>query len=155
MIGACHGQAKRGRPVRKRKPRRQHMDYRRVVGVQKDSFAKLELARPMSDDRVTVFLGDDESSFCLDAKDLCACSPFFASALTGGFREAKDRVVRLPEVDAETFELFEKWLRDRRIPELKERDWKLLCKFFVLTDYLQLSSVLLAQRDKEHRRRKP
>lgn len=76
----------------------------------------------MSDRKVTILVGDDEDTFYLYGKELYVCSLFFASALTGGFKETEEWVVRLPEVDAETFGIFERWLSDRRLSELKDLD---------------------------------
>ncbi|KAK3938104.1 hypothetical protein QBC46DRAFT_365732 [Diplogelasinospora grovesii] len=95
----------------------------------------------MSNGKVTILVREDENTFHLDGKELYGCSQFFASALTGGFREAEESIVRLPEIDAQTFRIFERWLSGQRISGFKDLDWRLLCKFFVLTDYLQVSSV--------------
>jgi hypothetical protein len=57
---------------------------------------------------ITVLVGDDKNAFYLDEQQLCACSPVFLSMLRSGFREAKERVVLLPEVDAKTFWVFER-----------------------------------------------
>jgi hypothetical protein len=118
---------------------------------------------------VTVLVGDDKHPFHLDEQQLCACSPFFHSMLTDGFKETHERVVLLPEVDVEIFRVFERWLSnlelsefedldwpfDRRSPVFEDLDWPLLCKFFFLTDYLQASSAqkpllqaLASKRDK-------
>jgi hypothetical protein len=102
---------------------------------------------------VTVLVGDDKHPFHLEEQQLCACSPFFRSVLTNGFKETHERVVLLPEVDVETFQVFEGWLSNLKLSEFKDLDWlfdcespvfedldwPLLCKFFFLTDYLQAS----------------
>ncbi|KAF2500044.1 hypothetical protein BU16DRAFT_522892 [Lophium mytilinum] len=41
---------------------------------------------------------------------LCSYSDFFRAALQGGFKEAKEKRVALPEEDPEVFELFVQWL---------------------------------------------
>ena len=56
---------------------------------------------------VTILVEDNKHPFHLDAQQLCAHSPFFHSALTNGFKETHERVVLLPDVDAETFQLFD------------------------------------------------
>ena len=101
---------------------------------------------------VTILVGDNKRPFQLDERRLCACLSFFHSTLTNGFRETHERVVLLPEVEAETFQVFERWLSDLEREELDwpfncrssvfdDLDWLLLCKFFCLTDYLQAAYV--------------
>jgi hypothetical protein len=41
---------------------------------------------------------------------LCNTSPFFRSALKGSFAEASKRSIELPEDDADSFDLFVRWL---------------------------------------------
>jgi hypothetical protein len=90
---------------------------------------------------ITVLVGDDKHAFHPDEQQLCACSPVFLSMLKSGFREAEERVVLLPEVDAETFRVFERWLSNRGESVFEDLDVALLCKVFLLLDYLQVSSV--------------
>jgi BTB/POZ domain len=90
---------------------------------------------------ITVLVGDDKHAFHPDEQQLCACSPVFLSMLRNGFREAEERVVLLPEVDAETFRVFERWLSNRGESVFEDLDLALLCKVFFLMDYLQVSSV--------------
>ena len=118
---------------------------------------------------VTVLVGIDKHPFHLEEQQLCACSPFFRAVLTDGFKETHERVVLLPEVDVETFQVFEGWLSKLKLSEFKDLDWlfdcespvfedldwPLLCKFFFLTDYLQASwaqkpllQALVSKRDK-------
>jgi hypothetical protein len=99
---------------------------------------------------VTVLVGDDKHPFHLDEQQLCACSPFFRSMLTDGFKEAHERVELPLEVDVETFRVFERWLSNPelsefeyldwplncRSPVFEDLDWTLLYKFFFLTNYL-------------------
>jgi hypothetical protein len=104
---------------------------------------------------VTVLVGDAKHPFHLDEQQLCACSSFFHSTLTNGFKETHEQVVLLPEVDAETFQVFERWLSNlqaskfedldwpfnRRPSVFEDLDWPLLCKVFFLSEYLQASSL--------------
>ena len=43
--------------------------------------------------------------------------------LTDGFKETHERVVLLPEVDVETFQVFEGWLSNLKLSEFKDLDW--------------------------------
>ena len=92
----------------------------------------------------TILVGDDKHAFHPDEADeqqLCACLPVFLSMLRSGFREAEERVVLLPEVDAETFRVFERWLSNRGESVFEDLNVALLCKVFLLVDYLQVSLV--------------
>jgi hypothetical protein len=71
---------------------------------------------------VTVLVGDDKHLFHLEERQLCACSRFFRSMLTNGFKETHERVVLLPEVDVETFQVFERWLSTLKLSEFKDLD---------------------------------
>ncbi len=90
---------------------------------------------------ITVLVGDNKHAFHPDEQQLFACSPVFLSMLRSGFREAEERVVLLPEVDAETFRVFERWLSNRGESVFDDLDLVLLCKVFFLMDYLQVLSV--------------
>ncbi|KAF8864484.1 hypothetical protein BDZ45DRAFT_13627 [Acephala macrosclerotiorum] len=85
---------------------------------------------------VTVLVGDNKHPFHLNEQKLCTCSSFFLSMLSSGFQESEERIVLLPEVDAEPFQVFERLLSNHGVSELEDLDWALLCKFFLLTDYL-------------------
>ncbi len=90
---------------------------------------------------IIVLVGGDKHAFHPDEQQLCACLPVFLSMLRSGFREAEERVVLLPEVDAESFQVFERWLSNCGESVFEDLDLALLCKVFYLMDYLQVSSV--------------
>ncbi|KAF2679122.1 hypothetical protein K458DRAFT_259155, partial [Lentithecium fluviatile CBS 122367] len=50
--------------------------------------------------------GDDVQSFWAHKELICSKSDFFAKALNGKWKEADENVVKLPEVEAEIFELY-------------------------------------------------
>jgi hypothetical protein len=56
--------------------------------------------------------------------------------LKSGFREAEERVVLLLEVDAKAFRVFKRWLSNRGESVFEDLDVVLLCKVFLLLDYL-------------------
>jgi hypothetical protein len=64
---------------------------------------------------VTILVGDNKHPLYLDEQQLCACSSFFVSLLRSGFKEGIERIVLLPDVEAATFQVFERWLSDREI----------------------------------------
>jgi hypothetical protein len=85
---------------------------------------------------ITVLVGDDKHAFHPNEQQLCAYSPFFFSMLKSRFREAEERVVLLLDVDAETFWVFKRWLSNRGEFVFEDLDVALLCKVFLLLDYL-------------------
>lgn len=74
-------------------------------------------------------------------------SPFFEAALGRDFKEAHDRVVKLPEHTPEAFEIYLRWVYSSRIVVPNEADdneseaskamVSLLCRSYVLGDILQ------------------
>jgi hypothetical protein len=90
---------------------------------------------------ITVLVEDNKHTFYPDEQQLCTCLSVFLSMLRSRFREAEEQVVLLPEVGAETFQVFERWLSNCRESVFKDLDLALLCKVFFLMDYLQVSSV--------------
>jgi hypothetical protein len=89
--------------------------------------------------KVTILVG--KTKFCLNREELCDCSPYFKAALAGSFREATEQEVQLVDHDDETFEIFVRWLKGESVSKFEEFDWSLLCRFFILMDYLGISSV--------------
>jgi BTB/POZ domain len=71
---------------------------------------------------VTVLVGVNKHPFHLEEQQLCACSPIFRAMLTDGFKETHERVVLLPEVDVETFQVLDGWISNLKLSELK--DWE-------------------------------
>lgn len=55
---------------------------------------------------IEVLVGPTEEAFYVHKILLVSRSPFFKAALTGGWKEAKDGIVRLPEADVQSFEWF-------------------------------------------------
>ena len=56
--------------------------------------------------RVEVGTGDDLRSFTVHGAFLTFRSLFFRKALSGAWKEAKERLIKLPEDDSDTFELY-------------------------------------------------
>jgi hypothetical protein len=85
---------------------------------------------------ITVLVGDDKHAFHPNEQQLYTYSPVFLSMLKSGFREAEERVVLLLEVDTETFWVFKRWLSNCGELVFEDLDVVLLCKVFLLVDYL-------------------
>ncbi len=49
---------------------------------------------------------------------LCSCSRFFQAAIKSDFREAHEKVVRLPEVDPDVFESFLEWVYTKSLKHI-------------------------------------
>lgn len=79
-------------------------------------------------DEVTVLVGptDSERRFCFHEDVLCAHSKFFRAALSNGFKEEREMIVRLLEVDSEVFCTYTQWAYSGQIvsisPERLEHD---------------------------------
>lgn len=60
-------------------------------------------------------MGSEEAKSVVHKHILCRSSEFFQAAYRGEWREAIDKVVRLPEVDPDTFDLYLGWLYTKQI----------------------------------------
>lgn len=58
---------------------------------------------------VTVLVGVKEKQFTIPKALLTQRSTFFKAALEGGFKEAIEQQVKLPEADEEIFEIYVQW----------------------------------------------
>ncbi|KAI4919459.1 hypothetical protein J4E90_001594 [Alternaria incomplexa] len=63
-----------------------------------------------------IVVGPKAKRFTVQLNRIVYYSPFFLAALTGPFKEAKDKVVTLPDTEAKVFELFVYWLYHQRFP---------------------------------------
>ena len=59
---------------------------------------------------VQVKVGAHETLFSIHKKILCNVAPYFEAAFYGGFMEAKDQVLSLPDEDPVMFQHFELWV---------------------------------------------
>ncbi|KAI4652463.1 hypothetical protein J4E93_002666 [Alternaria ventricosa] len=63
-----------------------------------------------------IVVGPKAKRFTVQLNLIVYYSPFFLAALKGPFKEAKDKVVTLPDTEANIFELFVNWLYRQRFP---------------------------------------
>lgn len=70
----------------------------------------------------TVIVGPNKEPFVVYEALLTHYSEFFKAALTGEFKEAKEKFVTLEEEDKYTFEIFVHWLIYQRFPDAKSGD---------------------------------
>ncbi|KAK5689687.1 hypothetical protein LTR97_012686 [Elasticomyces elasticus] len=66
-------------------------------------------------DTITVLVGEEKVPFTIHTKTVRAKSKFFDAACQREWIEGRERVVKLPEVDPETFELYATWVYQGKI----------------------------------------
>lgn len=66
-------------------------------------------------DTITVLVGANENAYTIHESALTARSAFFRAAIAGGFKESGERVVRLPEVDVESWATYVHWIYSHEI----------------------------------------
>ena len=59
---------------------------------------------------VQVKVGPNKALFVFHKKILCNVAPYFGVAFEGGFVEARERVLELPDDDSTMFKHFELWV---------------------------------------------
>ncbi|KAK5164052.1 uncharacterized protein LTR77_010143 [Saxophila tyrrhenica] len=66
-------------------------------------------------DTITVLVGANEARFMLHKNVVCATSDFFRAACDGNWKEATDKVIRVPEAEPSVFQFYLAWLYTDRI----------------------------------------
>ncbi|KAK4888590.1 hypothetical protein LTR27_012542 [Elasticomyces elasticus] len=66
-------------------------------------------------DTITVLVGEEKVPFTIHTKTVRAKSKFFDAACQREWIEGRERVVKLPEVEPETFELYATWMYQGKI----------------------------------------
>ncbi|KUJ09058.1 uncharacterized protein LY89DRAFT_724594 [Mollisia scopiformis] len=108
---------------------------------------------------VSIFVGDVEQPWVLPEKLLCDHSPFFQAALKGGFQESCTKEVRLREANPLGFPLFVQWILTRRLRCPEEHDLYVadvdhclpLCSVYVLADMLDMKKLAMHAVDQVRR----
>ncbi|PVH96596.1 hypothetical protein DM02DRAFT_484747, partial [Periconia macrospinosa] len=70
--------------------------------------------------KVVVGQEPEQQTFLVHEEILCNCSEFFRRAMNGDWAESSDRVVKLPEDEADTFELYLNLVYTGNIPIKKD-----------------------------------
>jgi hypothetical protein len=70
----------------------------------------------------TVLVGHSKDRFVVHENLLTHYSEFFRAALTGSFKEAEDKIVKLGNTHGFTFECFVHWLYTQRFPDASKGD---------------------------------
>ncbi|KAF2833873.1 hypothetical protein CC86DRAFT_415864, partial [Ophiobolus disseminans] len=77
-----------------------------------------------------ILVGPKQVKFIVHENLLVQYSEFFRAALTGKFKEAEEKTVKLEEDDTTTFELFVHWLYYQRFPNKAHGDHNELIKLY-------------------------
>ena len=72
-------------------------------------FVKANIPRVNYNDEVIVLVGEEEQRFVAHKDFLCANSEFFEAACSEKWRKGKDRIVRLPEQNPVSFNIYLNW----------------------------------------------
>lgn len=105
---------------------------------------------------ITVKVGPAKKHYTLHTELLKYHSGFFRGALSGGFRETKDGIVFLKDIDTEAFDMFIDWLYQGFIPKgIQHHDAKaksesiaLRIRAYVLADRLMVPGMKVAVMDR-------
>jgi hypothetical protein len=77
--------------------------------------------RPLGREIIYIKVGKEKQDFGIHKELISHYSPYFRAAFTFGFDEAKSGIMKLPEIEAEIFEIFYMWLYKQnygtRMPE--------------------------------------
>ncbi|KAF2035330.1 hypothetical protein EK21DRAFT_106870 [Setomelanomma holmii] len=79
----------------------------------------------------TIVVGPDGVRFVVHEALLVYHSDFFRAALTGHFKEATDKTIKLVEDDPGYFEIFVHWLYHQRFPDKARNDAMELVQFYL------------------------
>ncbi|KAK5703347.1 hypothetical protein LTR17_022213 [Elasticomyces elasticus] len=97
-------------------------------------------------DAFTVLVGAEEEKFIVHASIATKHSKFFQAACNGGFKEAEEKVIRLPETTPATFGAYLQWAYSGSVVVVDEEELKAdvtgtrnrwrLAKLYVLANFL-------------------
>lgn len=90
------------------------------------------------DTAVLVEVGPKKQKFTIHKGLLCAYSSYFKAALQGGFKEADEQTITLPEDDAKVFEHFQLWIYTGAFMEAqetkKEEKWDIIISLYLFAE---------------------
>ncbi|KAK3109896.1 hypothetical protein LTR53_016378 [Teratosphaeriaceae sp. CCFEE 6253] len=72
-------------------------------------------AKSSFDSIFRVLVGPEEVLFHLHGQNLRHATPFFAAACSRGWKEGSEKVIRLPTVEADSFEIYANWIYEGTI----------------------------------------
>ncbi|KAK6331384.1 hypothetical protein TWF730_004466 [Orbilia blumenaviensis] len=98
---------------------------------------------------IVVLVGEDEKEYKLHRNIISVGSDFFeARCREGTFLEGKERVIRLPEIDTESFDIIIKWIYrgGYTLPEFVDTD--AFCRVFEAADFLRVQELKTEMQEK-------
>jgi hypothetical protein len=105
-------------------------------------------SRTMGDEVVSIYVGPKRKKFLVHKKLICEASDFFSKAFTGGFQEAQENSMHLPEDDPNAFALFIDWIYRSKIPKgKKQEDQATLYNLYIFAEKLCLDDLANATMD--------
>lgn len=122
--------------------RKAYVTFRRCGIVLTDGFHSVDFSEPT----VTVLVGTTKQIFNLHPSILVSSSKFFRSALSGPWKESKNRSITLPETKAGTFQLYAAYVYTGEIDICAEPlnyDADLEARFLQLAELYTLGDVVL------------
>jgi len=102
--------------------------------------------RPLGKVIIHIKVGKEEQDFGIHKELISHYSPYFRAAFTSGFEEAKTGIMKLPETEAEIFEIFYAWLYRQKLwdKDAAREDWpdtEDLVKLYVFADMAWVPSL--------------
>ncbi|KAN0119663.1 hypothetical protein V8E51_001871 [Hyaloscypha variabilis] len=87
--------------------------------------ARRTMKTPLGREIIYIKVGKEEQDFGVHKELISHYSPYFRAAFTSGFDEAKSGIMKLPETEAEIFEIFYVWLYRQKLwdKDARREDW--------------------------------
>lgn len=86
-------------------------------------------------------VGPDRTPFIIHKELLCDSSPYFAAALKGDFKEAKDNTVELLDDDVTVFKYFQIWLYSGKISSQDDVSFRIIFQLYCFSDLRQIPDL--------------
>lgn len=95
---------------------------------------------------MTVIVGAEDAEtkdFRLHRSIICVKSAFFEMACKETFIEGLSKVIKLPEVDVETFNALAQWMYDGgyNLPQVRDKNLDQIIRIFAAADFLQMPGI--------------
>lgn len=93
----------------------------------------------MLDAIAVIKVGPEKKEFWIHKGVLCRAGSFFQAALEGGFKEALEQTIEMPEADVGAFKQFLVWLYSGQFPDpmassTEEANWDLFVQLYIFAE---------------------